>query len=174
MKEQMKYVVFMDILLIFISIFSLLCPLIKIVDLRRILLVLYISFGFISAFKFLLKKVFNDFETMYQTIAALVFSLIFYYINLDSVKKLALLFTIWIFTMSLTKLIKCDYYHDHKNPLWISKAISVLIFIIIGLVCSVSFSQGKIIIIIMISFNFLLSNIIDLMHDLFESLVEIK
>ena len=91
MKEQMKYVVLMDLLLVFISIFAILCPLYKMVDLRTVLLVLFISFGFISGFKFILKRVYNDFETMYQAIASLVFSLIIYYINIYSVRNLALL-----------------------------------------------------------------------------------
>lgn len=168
MNSRIKYVIGLDLILVIISIFGVLNPFFGLLNLRNSLLVLLLSFSFISAFKFLVKKNYTDFEYLYSCLAGVIFSLITYFVNINDNKNLALFILLWVFVLTLIKLVKCDYYHDNNNVLWVSKLANITIFIIIGFVTSINLGIGKIVSIIFINYFFFINYILDFMHDIFE------
>lgn len=168
MKNRIKYVITLDIILIIISIFGILNPFLGILNLRNCLLVLLISYGFINAFKFILKQDYSDFEYLYSCLAGCLFALITYFVKINTNKNLAIFILLWVFVLTLIKLIKCDYYHDNKNKLWMTKLANIVIFMLIGFVTAINLGNGRVVNIITISYFFFINYILDFMHDIFE------
>ena len=168
MNKRIKYVITLDIFLIIISIFGILNPFLGILNLRNCLLILLLSYSFINAFKFLLKKDYTDFEYLYSCLSGCLFALIMYFVKINTNKNLALFILLWVFVSTLIKLIKCDNYHDNNNKLWISKLANITIFMIIGFVTAINLGNGRVVNIITISYFFFINYILDFMHDIFE------
>ena len=168
MNNRIKNILVLDIFLLFISIFGILNPFLGILNIRNCMLILLISFSFINAFKFLYKKDYSDFETLYYCMAGCIFALIMYFFKIESNKNLALFILLWVFVLSLIKLVKCDNYHDDDNLLWVSKLSSIVIFMIVGFVTAINLGNGRVVNIIIISYFFFINYVLDFMHDVFE------
>ena len=166
--ERTKNIIVLDFVLLIGSLIIILCPALKITEINYILLSMFLLYGYISSFKFLLRKNYRDFESLYTSMASLTFSAVLFFTNLNTNKSLALFILIWSFVLAIIKLIKCDYYHDLKNPLWMSKMMNLVLFLITGFISSINFNSGNTVSIIVIGYFFLINFIVELMHDVFE------
>lgn len=169
MKLNDYKVILLDFLLLLSSTLILLCPLLNIISIKQVLAFSIVFFGFISALKFIVAKHYRDFENIYNTVASLAFAGALYFINLTN-KKLAIFMLIWLFVLCIIKLVKCDYYHDNKNILWVSKISGIFVYLLTGTISVLNFSHGNIITIVVLGYFFMINYIIEIMNDVYQSI----
>ena len=76
--------------------------------------------------------------------------------------------------MSLIKLKEADYYHDRKNKLWLSNIISLVLFIISGILTTLNLYCTNDVQILILGFFFMINGILELMIPLTNHLLEKK
>ena len=110
---------------------------------------------------------FNSVDTAALTPASkLITIILMFIIDVNSKPfKLAFVLLIWIVLMSLIKLKKSDYYHDRKNKEWIIKVISLVLFIIAGLLASINLYNVDFQVLVL-GFFFLIHGILELFEPL--------
>ena len=84
--------------------------------------------------------------------------------------KLRLFAFIWIILLSLIKLKKGDYYNDRKNKMWIIEVISLVLFILAGLLTTMNLYYENDIQVLVLGYFFLIHGILELFDPLIISL----
>lgn len=162
------------ILIVFAIVIAIL-PIFNVRNVKNVFLIIISSYGIIHLFKniFILQsKEYSGFSTAGASAAVLI-SMLFLDIN-DSPWNLTLILFIWIILMSLIKLKESDYYHDRKNKIWLLNIVNLIIFIVSGLVTSVSLYYTQDIQILILGFFFLINGILELMDPLAQYIMEKK
>lgn len=142
-------------------------PLFTIINVRIVfigIIALYGIIHLIKNFMILKSKEYSGFSTAISSVIILII-LLFVDIN-DRPWNLALVLFIWIILMSLTKLKESDYYHDHKNKLWELNVVNLILFILAGILTTISLFCENDVQILVLGFFFLINGILDLMDPL--------
>lgn len=173
MKKANNLALIIDFLFVINALLIIMCPLLEISNLKWILIATFLAYGFGSAFKFIILKNYYDFENLYIAISQLVFSIVLYGFDIvSSNKSLAFFLIIWILVLSIIKLIKSDYFHDLKNILWLAKVLSLIVFMLTGVVTCLNFRFGNQMSIVVIGYFFLINYIIELLNEIFRIIKE--
>ena len=154
------------IILLFVSIFVLLSPVFDINDMKIILEILTIIYTISNLGRFILNKDSKDYEGLFTGIISLILFISLFFINLNNSLTLSLLIFAFVFAMSFIRLKKADYYHDRKNKLWILEVTTLIIFIISGLLASISIlltNDGNV---FMIGFLFFINGFIEIIDPI--------
>lgn len=165
-----------------IAIFLILCgtvllifPLVNFVNVKIIFMSVLGFYGIMNLIQFLLTKKEKDFEGLLTTIASIIVIIVAWKLNINEVPwYLAIALFVWIILMSLIKLKKADYYNDRKNSIWILKIVTLIVFILIGLLSTINLYYSSEVQIIVLGFFFLLHGVLELLDPLTIYLVEKK
>ena len=87
---------------------------------------------------------------------------------------LALCLLIWIILLSLIKLKKSDYYNDRKNKVWIFKIITLILFILSGLLTTMNLYYENDIQVLILGYFFLIHGMLELFDPITIYLYEQK
>lgn len=165
-----------------IAIFLILCgslllifPLVNIKNVKVIFMSVLSFYGLMNLIQFLLTRNYKDYEGLLTVIASfLVFGVVFK-LNVNDVPwYLAFALFIWIILMSLIKLKKADYYNDRKNSVWILKIVTLILFILSGLLTTINLYYTSEVQILVLGFFYLIHGILELLDPLTIYLVEKK
>ena len=114
-------------------------PLFHFVKVKGIFLGVLGVYAILNLIKFLLTSKSKDYEGLFTSLASIIVFIIALKLNISQVPwYLALSLLIWIILLSLIKLKKSDYYNDRKNRMWIIKVISLVLFILVGLLTTMN------------------------------------
>lgn len=161
-----------------IAIFLILCgsiillfPLLHFIKVKIIFLGVLLIYTILNLVKFVLTFSYKDYEGLFTSIASIITFVIA--LNLDIAKTpwyLALSLLIWIVILSLIKLKKSDYYNDRNNKMWIVKIISLVLFILVGLLTTMNLYYENDIQILILGFFFLIHGILEIFDPLIMSI----
>ncbi len=155
------------ILFLLIGVFLLLCSIMKVNDINFLFLITMASYMMICFGKFLLTKDNHDYEGLLSAIASLmVGAMVFLKKDLNNPSTLAFLLFTWIILQSLIKLKKADYYHDRKSKYWILEISLLIIFILIGILSSISLNYIVEIKILVLGYFFFIHGILELIDPI--------
>jgi hypothetical protein len=105
-------------------------------------------------------------------IASIVCLLVLGFISVDNnPKNLALVMLMWIIFMSLIKLKKCDYYHDRQKRIYILRIITLLLFILIGLLTVINLYYDAEIQVLILGYFYFIHGILELVDPITNYLV---
>ena len=128
----------MAIFLIVYSIIVILSPLSVITDPKTTIIIMCIVYGVLSLVKNYFTYKQKDYEGLYAALACLFTIIVALFLNTkESVFNLVIIILTWISLLSFIKLKKSDYYHDNHNKYWKLKLVTLLLFVISGLLSSV-------------------------------------
>ena len=166
MKQKRIIELINSIVLIIYGVVILTLPVLQIHNPKYILLLMLIIYGLISLFKFIMVYKSKDYDGLFTFLASVITIILMFIIDVNSKPfKLAFVLLIWIVLMSLIKLKKSDYYHDRKNKEWIIKVISLVLFIIAGLLTSINLYNVDFQVLVL-GFFFLIHGILELFEPL--------
>ena len=160
-------------LLIILSCVIIVLPIFNVRNVKNIFISIIALYGIIHLIKNLLimqHKDYTGFSTAINSVLILVI-MMFLDIN-DSPWNLALVLFIWVILMSLTKLKESDYYHDRKNKLWKLNVFNLLLFIIAGVLTTLSLYYTADIQILIMGFFFMINGILELMDPVAAYIIE--
>lgn len=163
-----------------IAVFLIICgavllifPLFHFVSVKPIFMSILGVYGVLNLIQFLLTKEAKDYEGLFTTIASVIALIVAW--RLDIVKVpwyLALTLFIWIIMMALIKMKKADYYNDRRNSVWILKIITLILFVLTGLLATINLYYEADIQVLVLGFFFLIHGMLELFDPLTIYLIE--
>ena len=163
------------LLLIVVGSALLVFPLLHFIAVKIIFISVLGVYGLLNLIQFLLTFKSKDYEGLFTALASIVVLVIVCFLNVDTNKwYLALSLFIWIILMSLIKLKKADYYHDRQNRVWIMKVITLIVFILCGLLTTINLYYESDIQILVLGYFYLIHGIIELLDPVTGYLLEKK
>ena len=172
MKKKQKVDTIIALISILMGVVLLFLPIFQVTSIKWVSLTTFIIYTLISIVQFILTKESKDYEGLYSAIASLIIVIAHFIWNpADSPKVLALFLMAWIMLMSLTKLKKADYYHDKKDRMWKYSALNLGLFILTGILSSISLAYGPETEIIVLGFFMLINGILELFEPITKTLI---
>ena len=163
------------IILICIGVVTLILPILSIIDVKNVFLIIISLYGIINLIKNIAIINSKDYTSFFVFLSCIVVLILSLFMDIsDSPWNLALILFIWIILMSLIKLKESDYYHDLKNKLWEINIINLILFILIGILCTINLYCTTDIQILVLGFFFLINGILELMNPIVTYLIEKK
>jgi len=161
------------LLLIIVGSALLVLPILHFIEVKIIFLCVLGVYGVLNLIQYLLTLKNKDYEGLFTALACIIVFVIVSFLNVDSNKwYLALSLFIWIILMSLIKLKKADYYNDRKNRIWIMKIITLIIFILCGLLTTINLYYENDIQVLVLGYFYLIHGIIELLDPVTFYLLE--
>ena len=150
-------------------------PLFHFVSVKPIFMGILGMYGLLNLIQFILTKEAKDYEGLFTTIASLITLVVVWKLDIAKVPwYLALALFIWIIMMALIKLKKADYYNDRKNSVWILKIVTLIFFILIGLLSTINLYYEADVQVLVLGFFFLVHGMLELFDPLTVYLIEKK
>ena len=87
---------------------------------------------------------------------------------------MALTLFIWVILMSLIKLKKTDYYNDRKNKMWVLRLITLMLFMLTGLLATINLYYTADVQILVLGFFFYIHGILELVDPITNYLMQKK
>lgn len=175
MKKKQIVDLVIAIFLILSGSLLLLFPLFHFIKVKIIFMGILGIYVILNLIKFFLTYKSNDYEGLFTSIASLIVLFITYKLDVSQVPwYLALCLLVWIILLSLIKLKKSDYYNDRKNKVWIFKIISLILFVLTGLLATLNLYYENDIQVLILGFFFLIHGILELFDPLANYLYELK
>jgi len=175
MKKKQKVDLIVAILLIITVIIFTILSNFKVLSLDKILIAFMFIYAAINFVQFVLTKESKDYEGLYESILSVIVGILALVFNLfTNTLELAVTLFAWITLMSLIKFKKCDYYHDRNNKMWIIKIVTLLLFIVTGIITCINLYYSKSIQILVIGLFFYVHGILEIIDPLTVYLMENK
>lgn len=150
-------------------------PLFNLVNVKTIFISVLLFYGFMNLIQFILTRTSKDYEGLFTMIASVIVLIIAWKLDISNVPwYLAMALFIWIIMMSLIKLKKADYYNDRKNSVWILKVVTLILFILTGLLTTINLYYTSEVQVLVLGFFYLIHGILELLDPLTVYLVEKK
>ena len=172
MKRKEKVDFLTSLSLIVLGSVILIFPLVNIVNVKYVFMGVLSFYGVMNLTKFFLTSEKKDYEGLYVMISSILTLLLLGAINIeDKPVNLALVLFTWIILMSMIKLKKCDYYHDCNNKVFIYKLLSLILFILIGLLTSFNLYYSKDVQVLVLGFFYFINGVLELFDPILNYLL---
>ena len=163
------------IILIVVGSALLIFPILEVINVKIIFMVVLGIYGIMNLIQFILTRNSKDYEGLFTTIASVIVLIIVANLNVNKVPwYLAIALFTWIILMALIKLKKADYYNDRKNKVWILKIVTLILFVLTGLLTTLNLYYTNDIQILVLGFFYLIHGILELLDPLTVYLLEKK
>ncbi|NMA50375.1 MAG: hypothetical protein GX951_00795 [Mollicutes bacterium] len=175
MKRKTRIDFITAICLILCGSIILISPSIKYLNVKLVLLLILTFYGIINLLQFVLTNKAKDFEGLFTMIASIISLILLGILDIDTKPlNLALVLFVWISIMSLIKLKKADYYHDRNKKIWMLRIVTLIIFVISGLLSVINLYYEPEVQILVLGFFYLIHGILELMDPLTNYLIDEK
>lgn len=172
MKKKQKIDLTIALISIIIGIILIILPLLEITSIKWISLSIFVAYTILSSIQFVLTMDSKDYEGLHSALASFIIVIAHFIWNpAESPKTLALFLMVWIILMSLVKLKKADFYHDKKDRMWKYSLANLGLFIITGILASISFAYSVETQIIVLGFFMIINGILELFEPITKSLI---
>lgn len=167
MNKKQKVELIIATFLILCGSLVLIFPLFQFVKVKLIFILVLAVYGVLNLIKFILVRESKDYEGLFTTLASIVALIVVCFLDIDSVPwYLALSLFIWIIMMSLIKLKKADYYNDRRNKTWILEVVTLILFILSGLLTTINLYYENDIQVLVLGYFYLIHGILELVDPL--------
>ncbi len=155
------------VVLILVGSALLIFPILEIINVKIIFMVVLGIYGILNLIQFILTRKAKDYEGLFTMIASIIVLGIVAKLNVAKVPwYLAIALFTWIILMALIKLKKADYYNDRKNKIWILKIVTLILFVLTGLLTTINLYYTNDIQILVLGFFYLIHGILELFDPL--------
>lgn len=172
MKYKQKVDSLTAIILLIVAIIMLTTPILKITNIKYLFFVLMIIYALANLMQFILTKNSKDYEGLYTSVVSLGVGLVGITLNFSNTIQLSLSLLTWVFLMSIVKLVKTNYYHDLNDRMYKFRIVSLILFIILGILTSINLYFSKEVDVIVLGFFFFFHGSLELMDPLIKSLIK--
>lgn len=167
MNKKQKVELIIATFLIIMGSLLLIFPLFHFIKVKLIFTSILGIYAILNFIKFLFVKQTKDYEGLFATLASLIVIILASFLDIESIPwYLALTLFIWIIFMSLIKLKKADYYNDRKNKAWILEIITLILFILSGLLTTINLYYENDIQILVLGYFYLIHGILELVDPI--------
>ncbi len=163
------------VFLIIMGCVVLVLPIMGVMNVKTVFITVLALYGIINLVQFILTFKDKDYEGLFTVIASVITILIALFTDFKSAPlNLAMTLFVWISFMSLIKLKKIDYYHDRKKKIWLLRMITLVLFILSGLLSVMNLYYETQVQILTLGFFFFIHGILELVDPITNYLLEKK
>ena len=166
MKTKQKIDTVINTFLIVIALLIILLAVLKYSNVKLIFLIVMFSYAILNLLQFLLTKESKDYAGLYTFLASMAVGIIDIFFSFDSKNVLPISIMAWVSIMSIIKFIKADYYNDRKDKIWKLKIIMLVLFMIVGIVTSISLNYSDNVRVMVLGYFFLIHGILELIDPI--------
>ena len=142
-------------------------PLMAIEDIKTILISILIFYAVINGLQFVHTYKDKDYEGLFTSIASIIGIIVAYKMDITGTpSNLAVALFIWVIFMSLIKLKKCDYYHDRNSKVWKIRIVTLVLFILTGVLTTINFYYTADVQVLVLGLFFYIHGILELIDPL--------
>ena len=149
------------VFLIIMGCVVLVLPIMGVMNVKAVFITVLTLYGIINLVQFILTFKDKDFEGLFTDFKS-------------APLNLAMTLFVWISFMSLIKLKKIDYYHDRKKKIWLLRMITLVLFILSGLLSVMNLYYETQVQILTLGFFFFIHGILELVDPITNYLLEKK
>lgn len=150
-------------------------PIMGVINVKVVFIIVLALYGVMNLVQFLLTYKEKDYEGLYTTTASIITIVVACFMDFKTAPlNLAMTLFVWISFMSLIKLKKIDYYHDRKKKIWLLRMITLILFILSGLLSVINLYYEGQIQILTLGFFFFIHGILELVDPITNYLLEKK
>lgn len=171
MKFKQKIDFLINSFLIIIGLIIIVLGNLKYDNVKIVFIGIMLSYAVLNLIQFLLTKKSKDYEGLYTFLASLSIAIVDIFFAFDNVNVLAISLMSWVSIMSVIKFLKSDYYNDNKDKMWKLRIILLILFMITGILTSISFNYPENIQIIVLGYFFLIHGILELVDPITKYLI---
>ena len=171
MKTKQKIDTVVNSFLVIIGILIIVLAALKYSNVKLIFLIVMFSYALLNLLQFILTKKSKDYEGLYTFLASLVVGIVDLNFSFDNTNVLSISLLAWISMMSVIKFVKTDYYNDRKDKMWKLRIILLVLFILIGIVTSISLNYSNNVRIMILGYFFLIHGILELIDPITKYLI---
>ena len=171
MKSKQKIDTVINSFLILLGLLIIVSGVLKIDDVKTIFISVMFSYAILNLLQFILTRKSKDYEGLYTFLASMTIGIIDIFFSFDSVNVLPISLMSWVTIMSVIKFIKTDYYNDRKDRMWKLRIILLILFVLIGIVTSISFNYSDNVRVIILGYFFLIHGILELIDPITKYLI---
>ena len=173
MKDKQRIDLIVGLILILNAIVILLMPLFNINDIKLLSVISFTIISVINFCQFILTKESKDYESLLTFIASIISLIVFSTLDItNKPKSLAISLMIWISLMAVIKLKKADYYHDRNDRMWKIKVLSLVLFVISGILSSINLAYDSSVQIIVLGFFLFIHGILEFIEPVVKTLIK--
>ena len=171
MKIKQKVDLTINFSLALIGIVAILLGILGFSNVKLLLVCIFILYALLNLIQFLLTNKSKDYEGLYTFIASITLSIICYVVDFKNVNNLTIVISAWVAMMSVIKFIKTDYYNDRKDRMWKIRIFTLLSFIIVGVLTSISLNYNSDVQVLILGYFFLIHGLLELVDPLTKYLI---
>ena len=161
--------------LIILGSLVLILPLFKVFSIKYVFMSVLTFYGIMNLIQFILTSKEKDYEGLFTMIASIISLILLGFLEVENTPvNLALVLFMWIIMMSLIKLKKCDYYHDRHKKIYILKIVTLILFILIGLLTVINLYYEAEVQILVLGFFYFIHGVLELVDPITNFLVRVK
>ena len=161
--------------LIILGSLVLILPLFKVFSIKYVFMGVLTFYGIMNLIQFILTSKEKDYEGLFTMIASIISLILLGFLEVENTPvNLALVLFMWIIMMSLIKLKKCDYYHDRHKKIYILKIVTLILFILIGLLTVINLYYEAEVQILVLGFFYFIHGVLELVDPITNFLVRVK
>ena len=171
MKAKQKIDTVINSFLIILGLLTIVAAILNVTDVKAVFLTMMFSYAIFNFFQFIFTKESKDYEGLYTCLASLAVAIVDIFFSFDDINVLAISLMSWVTIMSVIKFIKTDYYNDRKDKMWKLRIVLLLLFMLIGIVTSISLNYSDNVRVMILGYFFLIHGILELIDPITKYLI---
>lgn len=166
MKIKQKVDIVIDSFLVVIGMLIIVLAKLNYNDVKLLFIGTMISYAVLNLLQFLLTRKSKDYEGLYTFIASMVVGIVGIYFSFDKENVLSVSIMSWVTMMAVIKFIKTDYYNDRRDRMWKLRIVTLVLFMLVGILTSISLNYSTNVQVLVIGFFFLIHGILELVDPI--------
>ena len=162
MKTKQKVDCVVNSFLIIIGMLIIVLAMLKYSNTKILFIGTMIAYAVLNLLQFLLTIKSKDYEGLYTFLASIAVGIVGLFFEFDSSNVLAISIMAWVTMMSVIKLIKTDYYNDRKDKMWKLRIVTLVLFMLVGVLTSISLNYSTNVQVLVLGYFFLIHGILEL------------
>ncbi len=171
MKTKQKIDTVINSFLVVIGLLIILSAVFKYSNVKIVFLSVMFSYALLNLIQFILTKKSKDYEGLYTFLASISVGIVDIFFSFENDNVLAISLMSWVSIMSVIKFIKTDYYNDRKDKMWKLRIVLLLLFMLIGIVTSISLNYSDNVRVMVLGYFFLIHGILELIDPITKYLI---
>lgn len=172
MKYKQKVDFLTAIMLILVGIIMLGTPIIKITTMRYLFFTIMLIYALANLMQFILTHKSKDYEGLYTAFVSFAVGIVGITFKFNNPIQLSLSLLAWVFLMAIVKLVKTNYYHDMNDRMYKFRILSLVIFIILGILTSINLYYDATTDVVILGFFFFFHGVLELLDPMIKSLIK--
>lgn len=171
MKAKQKVDMIINSFLIILGILIIILAAFRYSDIKPLFVSVMYIYAMLNLAQLLLTRKDKDYEGLYTFLASCTVGTIDLFYSFSSTKVIIISIMAWVIMMSVIKFIKTDYYNDRKDKMYKLRIATLLLFIITGILVSISLNYSSNVQVMIIGYFFLIHGILELIDPITKYLI---